>query len=122
MLSESSDIVFEFLTKIVNFSKLQKQLYQRVPLQTIVILKPNGRRETAKVKASSLLTPLFAEVVSEIPIRLKQRKISKAPNPPPFRGIFLKQIIEIGVFTMKQKFTNLYDAMCNSNTLMYNQR
>ena len=60
-------------------------------------------------------------VVSEMPIRLKQQKKSKAQTPP-FRGIFLKQIIEFGVFTMEQKFTNLYDAMCNNNTLMYNQR
>ena len=36
-------------------------------------------------------------VVSELPIRLKQQKISKTPIPP-FRGIFPKTNQQIGVF------------------------
>ena len=38
--------------------------------------------------------------VSEMPIRAKQQKISKAQtHPPPFRGIFPKTNQQIGVFT-----------------------
>ena len=32
----------------------------------------------------------------------------KSSNTPPFRGLFPKTNQQIGVFTMKQNFTNLY--------------
>ena len=41
----------------------------------------------------------MSAVVGEMPIRLKQQKISKAQTPPPFRGIFSKTNQQIGVFT-----------------------
>ena len=54
------------------------------------------------------------QIIKIRPILIKQGNFQKPQTPPPpFKGIFPKQIIKISVFTMKQKFTDLYGVMNN---------